>query len=182
MTGNFIFVLEAFSLLLNRIYKFLAKGVSRCSLNVHTQPKNWGNFNPRRGQTSMAEDVLHFTQEDETCLLHGARGSVPVKALCYKPEGRGFDTRWGEWIFSIYRILPAALVPAVHSASNKNEFQKQKNVSREYSVAGAYGWQPHRLLWADCLENVGSLTLMIWILISWLFLNCGMRRNGEAVE
>jgi hypothetical protein len=23
----------------------------------------------------------------------GARGSVVVKALCYKPEGRGFDTR-----------------------------------------------------------------------------------------
>jgi hypothetical protein len=25
--------------------------------------------------------------------LKGARGSVVVKALCYKPEGRGFDTR-----------------------------------------------------------------------------------------
>jgi hypothetical protein len=23
----------------------------------------------------------------------GARGSVVVKALCYKPEGRGFDAR-----------------------------------------------------------------------------------------
>jgi hypothetical protein len=23
----------------------------------------------------------------------GARGSVMVKELCYKPEGRGFDTR-----------------------------------------------------------------------------------------
>jgi hypothetical protein len=23
----------------------------------------------------------------------GARGSVVVKALCYKPEGRGFDSR-----------------------------------------------------------------------------------------
>jgi hypothetical protein len=21
-----------------------------------------------------------------------------VKALCYKPEGRGFDTRWGEFL------------------------------------------------------------------------------------
>jgi hypothetical protein len=25
--------------------------------------------------------------------LVGARGSVVVKALCYKPEGRGFDSR-----------------------------------------------------------------------------------------
>jgi hypothetical protein len=25
--------------------------------------------------------------------VKGARGSVVVKALCYKPEGRGFETR-----------------------------------------------------------------------------------------
>jgi hypothetical protein len=29
--------------------------------------------------------------------------------------------------FSIYLILPAALCPEVHSASNGNEYQKQKN-------------------------------------------------------
>jgi hypothetical protein len=34
-------------------------------------------------------------------------GSVVVKALRYKPEGRGFDTQWG-----------------VYSASNRNEYQK----------------------------------------------------------
>jgi hypothetical protein len=27
-----------------------------------------------------------------------ARGSIVVKALCYKSEGRGFDTRWGEFL------------------------------------------------------------------------------------
>jgi hypothetical protein len=27
-----------------------------------------------------------------------ACGSVMVKALCYKPEGQGFDTRWGEFL------------------------------------------------------------------------------------
>jgi hypothetical protein len=26
-------------------------------------------------------------------IIKGARGSVDVKALCYKPEGRGFDAR-----------------------------------------------------------------------------------------
>jgi hypothetical protein len=26
----------------------------------------------------------------------GARGILEVKALCYKPEGPGFDTQWGE--------------------------------------------------------------------------------------
>jgi hypothetical protein len=42
-------------------------------------------------------------------------------ALCYKPQGRGFETRWGHWFFSIYLILPAALDPGVYSASNRNQ-------------------------------------------------------------
>jgi hypothetical protein len=46
----------------------------------------------------------------------GARGSVVVKALRYKPEGRGFETI----------ILTAALGSAVYSTSNRNEYQKQK--------------------------------------------------------
>jgi hypothetical protein len=44
------------------------------------------------------------TEEDRTAITYiyiyiymrvwvGARGSVVVKALCYKPEGRGFDSR-----------------------------------------------------------------------------------------
>jgi hypothetical protein len=60
-----------------------------------------------------------------------------AKALCYKQEGRGFKTRLGELIFSIYLILLDALGPGIHSASNTNEFQKQKNnVSGEQSTAG----------------------------------------------
>jgi hypothetical protein len=40
--------------------------------------------------------------------------------------------------FSIYLILPAALGPGVHSASNIDEYQKQKNnVSGEQRAAGA---------------------------------------------
>jgi hypothetical protein len=50
-----------------------------------------------------------------------------VEALCYKPEGGRFETRC---------ILPAALGPGVYSASNRNEYQKQKNnVSGEKSAA-----------------------------------------------
>jgi hypothetical protein len=59
-------------------------------------------------------------------IFRSERGSVVVKALCCKPEGRGFEIRWGEWICSINLILPAALGPGVHSASNRNEYQKQK--------------------------------------------------------
>jgi hypothetical protein len=49
----------------------------------------------------------------------GARGSVVVKALCYKPEGRGFETWWGEFL-----NLPASLGPGVYSVSNRDEYQK----------------------------------------------------------
>jgi hypothetical protein len=60
--------------------------------------------------------------------------SVAIKALCNKMESRGFETRWGEWIVSIYVIFPAALGPGVHS----DEYQKPKNnVSVEQCVVGA---------------------------------------------
>jgi hypothetical protein len=52
--------------------------------------------------------------------------SVVVKALCYKSKGRGFETQWGELIFSIYLILLVALGPGVYSAFSRNEYQKQK--------------------------------------------------------
>ena len=31
----------------------------------------------------------------------GARGGVEVKTLRYKPAGRGFDSRWFYWNFSV---------------------------------------------------------------------------------
>jgi hypothetical protein len=37
--------------------------------------------------------LLWLLQEGE------ARRSVVVKALCHKPEGREFETRWGEFMF-----------------------------------------------------------------------------------
>jgi hypothetical protein len=37
----------------------------------------------------------------ELYLYSGARGGVVVKALCYKPVGRGFDSRWCHWNFSV---------------------------------------------------------------------------------
>jgi hypothetical protein len=43
-------------------------------------------------------------------------------------------------LFPVCLIFLAALGPGVHSASNRNEYQKQTNiVSGEYSAAGAQG-------------------------------------------
>jgi hypothetical protein len=36
-----------------------------------------------------------------TTTTNGARGGVVVKALRYKPAGRGFDSRWCHWNFSV---------------------------------------------------------------------------------
>jgi hypothetical protein len=50
----------------------------------------------------------------------------------------GDSMKWIIFFFSIYLIFPAALGPGVYSASNRNEYQKQKNnVAGEYSAAGA---------------------------------------------
>jgi hypothetical protein len=68
----------------------------------------------------------------------GARGSVVVMALCYKPEGRGLKTQWDEIFFFNLPNLSSRTGLGVYSASNINEYQKQKNnVSAEYSAARA---------------------------------------------
>jgi hypothetical protein len=70
------------------------------------------------------------TRTSHLCSWNGlkekARGTAVANALCYKPEGHRLETRWAEWILSMYLILPAALGFGVHSASNRNEYQKQK--------------------------------------------------------
>jgi hypothetical protein len=52
-------------------------------------------------------------------LLHTVQTDAGF-ALCYRPEGRGLRTRWSEWIFSLYLILPFSLGPAVHSACTRS--------------------------------------------------------------
>jgi hypothetical protein len=62
-------------------------------------------------KSSWASLSLH-TREATVCWTSEEKqggSSVEVEARCYKPEGHGFKTRWGDWIFSIYLILPAAL-------------------------------------------------------------------------
>jgi hypothetical protein len=55
-----------------------------------------------------------------------AHGNVVVKVLSYKPEVAGSRLHEENKLFSIYSILPAILDHWVYSASNRNEYQKQK--------------------------------------------------------
>jgi hypothetical protein len=45
-------------------------------------------------------------------------------ALCYKPEGRGFNSRWGYWIVHLTLSVQTLYCPEVDSASNRNECQE----------------------------------------------------------
>jgi hypothetical protein len=56
--------------------------------------------------------------------------------LWHKPERHGFETPWDQWFFSLGMILPDALGPGAYSASNRKEYQKQKNyVAGEQSAS-----------------------------------------------
>jgi len=55
-----------------------------------------------------------------------------VKALRYKPEGRGFNSRWCHWNFSVTQSFRPHYGPGVDSASNRNEYQ-------EYFLGGKGG-------------------------------------------
>jgi hypothetical protein len=58
--------------------------------------------------------------------------TVSRKAVGSRPD------EVNDFFFSIYLILPAALGLGDYSASNRNEYQKQKNnVFGEWSAAGA---------------------------------------------
>jgi hypothetical protein len=55
-----------------------------------------------------------------------------VEALRYKTEGRGFDSRWCHWNFTLIQSFRQHCGPEVDSASNRNEYQ-------EYFLGGKGG-------------------------------------------
>ena len=79
-----------------------------------------------------------------------------VEALCYKPEGRGFDSRWCHWIFSLTYSFRRHYGPGVDSASNRNEYQE---CFLGVKAACAQGWQPYYLHVPIVLIS-GSLKLL----------------------
>ena len=55
---------------------------------------------------------------------HAAGG--PIEALYYKPEGRGFDSRWCHWNFLLMQSFRPHCGPGVDSASNRNRATSSK--------------------------------------------------------
>ena len=78
-----------------------------------------------------------------------------VEALRYKPKGRGFDSRWCHWNFSLIQSFWPHCGPGVDPASDRNEYQ-------EYFL-GSKGGRCERLTTlppscVDCLEIWGAST------------------------
>jgi len=53
-------------------------------------------------------------------VVAGDRGDTVVKVLCYKSEGRWFDSSWCHWNFSLTKKSFRS-----DSASNRNEYQER---------------------------------------------------------
>jgi hypothetical protein len=91
------------------------------SLTTGTYFKPTGSLSGTKVQTCKNTAVEMFT-----ILIHiyfGARGGVVVKAIRYKPTGRGFDSRWCYWNFSVTQSFRSHYGSGVDSASNRNEYQ-----------------------------------------------------------
>jgi hypothetical protein len=79
-----------------------------------------------------------------------------VEALRYKPAGRGFDSRWCYWSFSLLLYFRTHYGPGVDSASNGNEYQEYFLGGKGGRCVGLTTLPPS---YADCLE--------IWETTSW---------------
>ena len=63
--------------------------------------------------------MLNITKVGGTLLV-----AQLVEALQYKPEGRGFDSRWCQWNFSLTFSFRPHYGTGVESVSNRNEYQE----------------------------------------------------------
>jgi hypothetical protein len=92
----------------------------------------------------------------------GARGSLVVKELGYKPEGRGFETRWGE-ILNLPN--PSGRTRSWASDFNRNEYRKIKK----------------KCFWGvKCGWCVGLITLPSYM--SWLSRHCGILNISQPCK
>jgi len=72
-----------------------------------------------------------------------------VESLRYKPKGRGFDSRWCHWNFSLTKSFWLHYGSGVNSASNRNEYQEYPLWSKGGRCVGLTTLPPSC---ADCLK------------------------------
>jgi hypothetical protein len=68
--------------------------------------------------TDRIQKYLELTQVQWT------HDGAVIEALRYKPDGRGIDSRWCHWNFSLTQSFRQHYGPGMDSDSNRNEFQK----------------------------------------------------------
>jgi hypothetical protein len=54
-------------------------------------------------------------------------GGIVFEALWHRPKNCGFETRWDNLIVSVCFSFTATVGPGVDSASNRNEYRRQKH-------------------------------------------------------
>jgi hypothetical protein len=84
-------------------FKTIRKG-KFCSPSRHWHP--FYGFCTFTLQTWVSLQRNITTELNQSLYYKGARGSIVVEALCCKPEGRGFDSRWGEFVYFAYFFKP----------------------------------------------------------------------------
>ena len=85
-------------------------------VNLHTSPRS-----------------LQMVFKYSLCRGEGRGDAVPLlfEALCYMPEGCGFDSRWSHWNFSLTKSFQPHNGPGIDSASDRHEYQEYFLGSRD---------------------------------------------------
>jgi len=74
---------------------------SSCKLYVTSKLEPYLGDECLLGVHSACEMTVMFILSILINVVQGARSGVVVKALYYKPAGRGFDSQWCRWNFSV---------------------------------------------------------------------------------
>jgi hypothetical protein len=91
------------------VHKEFERGINSSNTLLWSCPES---FLPFATETHTLKSIYSFSQLNTNNILNTyiyyllpatylMRGGAVVKALLYKPEGRGFDSRWCHWIFSL---------------------------------------------------------------------------------
>ena len=80
---------------------WITNHVTREEGRVRSDPHRWTSASSTNVSHILAVSFFSLQIYIPHTFLLGARGGVVVKALRYKPAGRGFDSRWCHWNFSV---------------------------------------------------------------------------------